>query len=266
MTGVTLTQCSRKNACVHPEAINGWLPATAEYFAVRKSGRVEKQCYKCLAELARIAYKNNPQKYIDISRRSRQKHIEESRAREREAYRLKRLAQPDYDRLRHIQWRKTNPDKYRAQAHRKYAANPDKAHEAGRKWALRNPDRVRANGRVKAQRRLAQKRNLPATLTVNEWQFALDYFGHTCAVCGRPADFWTILAADHWTPVSKGGGTTARNIVPLCHARKGIPPGEPCCNNSKGNKDPEVWLIERYGKRKAAAILNRINAYFAKLV
>jgi hypothetical protein len=44
-------------------------------------------------------------------------------------------------------------------------------------------------------------------------------------------------------------------MVPLCHGIDG-------CNNTKGAKPPDEWLIERYGKRKAAAILRRIAAFF----
>lgn len=50
-------------------------------------------------------------------------------------------------------------------------------------------------------------------------------------------------------------GTIPGNMVPLCHGMFG-------CNNSKADKDPEIWLIKRYGKRKATIILKRINVYF----
>lgn len=52
-------------------------------------------------------------------------------------------------------------------------------------------------------------------------------------------------------------------MVPLCHGKKGVPSGEPSCNVSKHNHDPESWLVSRFGKRKARAILKRIAAYFA---
>jgi len=55
--------------------------------------------------------------------------------------------------------------------------------------------------------------------------------------------------------LSKGGGTTADNIVPLCS-------GEDGCNNSKHNAMPEVWLVLKFGKRKARVILQRILEYF----
>lgn len=47
-------------------------------------------------------------------------------------------------------------------------------------------------------------------------------------------------------------GTVPTNIVPSC----GI------CNDSKGNKNAAEWLIAKFGKRRAYAILKRIEIYF----
>lgn len=140
--------------------------------------------------------------------------------------------------------------------------------ELNRQWTqLRRSDpdylsRKRLKDRVFASRRRARKRALPSDFTKQDWYRALDYFEHRCAVCGRAPDFWTILAADHWIPLSKGGGTTKDNIVPLCHSKKDAPVGEPSCNLGKHNKLPADWLTERYGEKKAAEILTRIEAYF----
>jgi len=166
-------------------------------------------------------------------------------------------------------YRAANSEKLREAKRVYYAANSEKAREAKRVYRAANPEKVReasrvyraANpekGRVRNQRRRARKANLPNTLTTAEWQYAIDYFHGYCAVCDRPLKdlFVTHTAsADHWIPLSKGGGTTADNIVPLCS-------GEDGCNNSKHNAMPEVWLALKFGKRKARAILQRINAYF----
>lgn len=109
--------------------------------------------------------------------------------------------------------------------------------------------------RLHVRRRRARKRDLPDTLTPEQWQQALDYFGGCCAVCGRSPGLWHTIAADHWIPLSKGGGTTADNIVPLCHGQGG-------CNNSKHSKDAYAWLLSIFGKRKAKKALTRIEAYF----
>lgn len=103
-------------------------------------------------------------------------------------------------------------------------------------------------------------RSLEVNFSDNDWQRAIDYFHGCCAVCGRQlSDLFGEHTAgmDHWIPISSPGcpGTIPENIVPLCHGIDG-------CNNHKHAKDPEQWLNERYGKRKAKRILERINAYF----
>jgi len=187
----------------------------------------------------------------------------------REKERVYRAANPEKERERGRVYRAANPDKLREGRRVYYAANSEKVNEASRVYRAANPEKVRetkrvyraANpekGRVHNQRRRARKANLPNTLTAAEWYYAIDYFHGYCAVCGRPLKdlFVTHTAsADHWIPLSKGGGTTADNIVPLCS-------GEDGCNNRKGNKDPEVWLALKFGKRKARVILKRILEYF----
>lgn len=111
-------------------------------------------------------------------------------------------------------------------------------------------------------RRRARKAGLPNNLLPQEWRHCLEYFNHSCAVCGKSADFWTIIAQDHWIPIAKGGGTTKHNIIPLCHSTKD---GEGGCNNSKSDAPPEEWLTRTFGKTKTRAILKRINAYFSSL-
>lgn len=130
---------------------------------------------------------------------------------------------------------------------------------------LRHPDnilRIRKQKVVSVNKRRARKRELIADLTEQQWKDCLAYWDNRCAVCGNAADMWRFLAQDHWIPVKLKGGTTATNIVPLCHSQKGDPAGVPSCNISKGYKDPIEWLIKRFGKQKAQEIANRINTYF----
>lgn len=114
--------------------------------------------------------------------------------------------------------------------------------------------------RVYEANRRARKRALPDTLTPSDWQTALDYFNHTCAVCGRQRGLWHTLAADHWIPLVSPDcpGTIPTNIVPLCHGVGG-------CNNSKNDKHPETWLKEQFGDKQAKKILQRIGAYFESI-
>jgi len=129
----------------------------------------------------------------------------------------------------------------------------------GRKRYAESP-----NGKMvmatKTRRRRALKRGLPADFRASDWQTCLEYFYGCCAVCGRPLKdlFKTVRAdADHWIPLTDPNcpGTVRCNIVPLCGGQNG-------CNNSKQDKDPEEWLMARYGKTKAKQILMRIQEYF----
>lgn len=174
----------------------------------------------------------------------------------RERALLRARANAEQHRINSRQWGRNNPDRRRENFKRWRKANPD-YHLA---WKRANPDRQRAM----SQRRLARKRNLPDTFTAADWQHALNYFNGCCAVCGRPPGLWHTLAADHWTALSDPDcpGTIPTNIVPLCHPRKD---GGDSCNVSKHNKNPEQWLVEKFGKRKAKKILARIQAYFDSL-
>jgi len=126
--------------------------------------------------------------------------------------------------------------------------------------------KFREYGRIKTHNRRARKRNLPNTFTPEQWRHALDYFHGCCAVCGRQmndlfGEFYP--AADHWIPLSYKGkdnpGTTATNIIPLCHGVGG-------CNNKKNSTMPDEWLEREYGKRKAKEIIARIETYFESII
>jgi ribosomal protein S27E len=103
-----------------------------------------------------------------------------------------------------------------------------------------------------------RRKALPNTFTTDDWTRALEYWGNTCAVCGRPPGLWHTLSQDHWLPLSHSDcpGTVAMNMLPLCYGVDG-------CNNSKGKKHPRKWLIERLGSRKGRKKIAEIEAYFA---
>jgi hypothetical protein len=147
---------------------------------------------------------------------------------------------------------RANLEHYRAY----YEANREQISERRRALYRANPDKVR----MRDQRRRARKKALPASYTEADWIYVLDYFNHCCAVCGRQLKdlFGTHTAAmDHWIPLTATNcpGTIPENIVPLCHGQNG-------CNNKKGNRNALEFLELTYGKKKAKAILKRIEDYF----
>ena len=66
-----------------------------------------------------------------------------------------------------------------------------------------------------------------------EWKEVNIFFGGECAYCGGTPRKGQRLTRDHLEPFSKGGKTTADNIVPAC----------PSCNSSKGDKEWRAWYM-----------------------
>lgn len=214
-----------------------WKPETENYFHREspRPGGFAMWCKDCCK-----------QKWIDRGDKNRvyqsryyqehkdQRQIQDSEYRNRpEIKAIKRQKTQD--------WRENNRDRDRANATR---------------WQKANPQRVK----VRNERRRTRQKGLPDTLTPQEWQSCLDYFGGCCAICGRPPGLWHTIAMDHWIPLNcpTCPGTVAGNCIPLCH-------GDDGCNNSKHDLMPDEWLNWKFGKHKAKQILSRIEAYFKSL-
>jgi 5-methylcytosine-specific restriction endonuclease McrA len=92
-----------------------------------------------------------------------------------------------------------------------------------------------------------QARRSVGTLTVEEWVEICNTFNNTCAYCGSNRQ----LTMDHVIPVSKGGYTYYRNIIPACKT----------CNSSKHNKDLLVWFVAQsfYTEQRLAFILSFVK-------
>jgi hypothetical protein len=181
-----------------------------------------------------------------------EKRLEYSRRAETRAYMREREQQPDYKAKKSAYDRRPE----RRAIKNAYQRSPEfKKH---REEYNRKPE-IKYRLMMLRLRRGERMASLPHTLTEQDWVRALEYFGNCCAVCGTPRRGQRVIAGDHWIPLSRGGPTTAENIVPPCHSLKGDIDG---CNNTKRDRMPEVWLIERYGREKAREILKRIEAYF----
>lgn len=196
----------------------------------------------------------NSDKWKEYSRKStsrwREKHPERNKASKKRYY----LNNADVISAKSRQRYWDDPDKNRIKSKLYRENNRDELKEKNKIWRIKHPDNVRINN----QRRTARKRDLPSTLTEQNWQHALAHFHGCCAYCSNPPslfDLHTILHQEHHKPLSKGGGYTPDNILPACQS----------CNLSKRAKSPEIWLIERFGKRKAKVILKRIQDYFASI-
>lgn len=111
---------------------------------------------------------------------------------------------------------------------------------------------------IRGHNRRARLRGLPATFTAQDHAFMLQYWGYACVTCGNQEGlFGHTLASDHWIPLNSPDcpGTVPCNMVPLCDGTLG-------CNTGKNDTDPHLWLIKKFGKRKAVIIEKKIAAYF----
>lgn len=102
--------------------------------------------------------------------------------------------------------------------------------------------------RAQWQRRQALVRNLPNTLTIEEWEQAIQYFDGKCVYCKGDSK----LEQDHFIPVIKNGGYERGNIVPSCKS----------CNSSKKDRDFFEWYKEQEFyciKQENKITLNLIN-------
>ena len=136
----------------------------------------------------------------------------------------------------------------------RYIENRGKILSHNYNWAKNNPDKVRARARLHTSKRKARKKGLPDSLSMDDWQIALEFFLYRCAYCGRPQGFWNPICADHFVPLSDAlcPGTVSDNIIPACLE----------CNSSKHNRHAEEWLVWKFGRRKASMRLKRIMEYF----
>jgi hypothetical protein len=239
-------------------------PATGEYFRRDKNapGGIRSICRECTRKnkkrwydqnrgdqnaKQRAQYARDPQRKLATNRRYFEAHPEVKPESDRRYYR------EHADQIKHRvkTYKSLNPHVARKSRLKRYAENP-------------------AITLARNERRRANKRGLPNDFTAADWHYALEYFGHACAVCGRKADFWTVIAPDHWVALSDprpdNPGTVRWNIVPLCHAKAGVPAGEPCCNNSKHKRDAWEWLVERFGQAQAQKIWGRVSTYFERVM
>ena len=156
------------------------------------------------------------------------------------------------------EWKRANQEKVKAQK-QKYRSDPENrekiraydrsrretpegkehANAMTRRWRAENRDTVAEYNRqyvkghldyfVQAEhKRNALKRQLPHTLTLQEWEEIKVEFDYKCAYCGKPLRRFT---QDHIIPLTAGGGYTRANIIPACKS----------CNSSKHTTPLEEW-------------------------
>lgn len=233
---------------IHPEQTRKYSARHwPKYYAKQRAARIPKPpivhdpplicprvCDRC------NVMKNTPEFYIRVSRRTgylTQEHVCKS-------CRVHSISA----------WKGIHPESAR-KSYQKHAAE---RYRKGQAWKKANPIKTAQMFQRGIAKRKARKRELPNIFTKEDHTFCYQYWGYACAYCGREEGFLWTLALDHFIPlaVPECLGTVPWNILPACHGISG-------CNNRKHKLLPQTWLPERFGKRKAALILKRIEAYFA---
>lgn len=231
--------------------------------ACRKAYRKQKYAIDPYKERAgaQAWYWQNRERSLANDKAWRASHPEEVQVRN-EAYKEKRRAErrvylilfPKKPRVRVA----IDPEKIREKK-RAYNRTYAEEHRSEIAMRLRTYKAMRRVQQANLQRnREARKKSLPNTFTHAQEQFCRQYFHYTCVYCGKEEGFLWCLAMDHFIPLDSPDcpGTVITNMLPACSGRDG-------CNISKKNRDPYVWLTWKFGKRKGAAILRTIEAYFA---
>ena len=100
------------------------------------------------------------------------------------------------------------------------------------------------NCQIRGHKYRAIKRELESDFSKSDWESCLNFFNHKCAYCGEAKQ----LTKEHLIPVSRGGGFTKNNIIPICHR----------CNCSKSGQNFESWYLCQpfYDKQRRINILN----------
>lgn len=249
---VPLKRCNRQDQCLHPDADNGWLPATPDYFYKnnRAKDKLFNSCKVCTLAMNKAWREANPTYFNEYDALRREEHNHRAR--------VHRLLNRDDLRQRERDRYIRRADDQRSKARRRRATEHGRAVVARYRQRADVLDRYR----IHAANRRARERGLPCTMTDEQWELCLDYFNGLCAICGHGTDENTIIAADHWIPVTDprpdNPGTVATNIIPLCHPTR---VGGGSCNLSKADKDPVQWIIQQYGPDKTEGIVDRIESY-----
>jgi 5-methylcytosine-specific restriction endonuclease McrA len=164
-------------------------------------------------------YVANPERRREIAKRSYEKHIEKSRARNRK-------------------WREENSDKVSAyrmgpgrQKQKEWEKNNREfLYEYHKEYRKNNKDRIYA----RVNHRRALKKASPGQYTAEEANAILEAQRHRCANC--KADLRKVARhIDHIIPLSRGGSNDKSNIQWLCKP----------CNLSKHAKDPIQFAQEQ---------------------
>lgn len=191
------------------------LPATTEYFSLRKSRKksgyiwrgFNSRCITCIRMERKSYYMENRDKILNKNRDYLKEH-------------------PDRAMAAIKKWLKKHPEKAKQYSKNNYHRHKSKRVEGHRRWKKANAEHVRIyNRNAKAKRRQAEGR-----FTVHDINRIYDEQKGLCAYCGKKLD--GNYHVDHVMPICRGGSNWPENLALSC----------PTCNLRKREKTAEEFL------------------------
>jgi len=205
-----------------------FLPVTEEYFYKNNNGKdgFVSECKDCRKEYYKQWAGKNKEHLQDYQKKYCEEHKE---------------SKSEYDKQRYPQYYEENRDKILRYHSEHYQLEEVKNRHRKwlKKWRKDNPDKTQV---YKLKRRTLEK-ELPSTLTPEDWARCKEYFNNRCAYCGKEAE----LTLDHFIPVSKMGELSINNSIPACLS----------CNSSKGAQLFDIWYPKQefYDKKREKTLL-----------
>lgn len=159
---------------------------------------------------------------------------------------------------RSTKYNKIHPDKHK-KSKLKYKLS-GKESESSKRRRMENPEKQREQ----EERRRARELGLPVNFKPRDKQRGLQYAHGCCFYCGNSliglfntAGFKQSfnLTWEHIIPISYNNeinpGTVSINMIPVCGH----------CNSSRGNKNLNIWLENKFGRYESWIILRKIKEY-----
>jgi len=226
-------------------------PATIEYFIKSNSIRgIEATCRECHNAYNKAyreshkehisaygkAYAKDNKEYIKAYLLDNKEHIAAM------AKRYNKIHEQEVSVKRSV-YRQANKSEVTGKERAWYKTHKESIASTQKKYAQNN----RAKRNTDHNNYMAKRRELPCTLTTEQWGYIKEYLNNRCAYCGEEKP----LAQDHFYPLSLGGEFTISNIICACKN----------CNSSKGPKIFAKWYPRQsfYSKEREQKIFNYLN-------
>ena len=201
--------------------------------SIQKRQEYMKQYYQANKEKAQEYYQNNKEKVIERSLRRYDEHKEEIHLQRRQYNVAHKGEIAEYGQ----QWYQANKGRVR----KRYEERKEEIAECKRRYHLANAERIRMCERLYSQehpevhrnanrKRRALKLDAEGNFTDEEFQLLCEAFENKCIYCHKEEEL--PLAAEHMTPLSRGGSNDISNIVPSCAS----------CNAKKGTKTYDEYI------------------------